>query len=220
MAAMKRMRLRDRGTIINVGSALVYRSVPLQAVYCGAKSAIRGFTDALRSELIHDRSRIKITMVHLPAINTPQFDWALNKMGHRAQPVAPIYQPEVPARAIAFAARHHRREIWVGFSTVVAIMANRLAPGLADRYLAYSAYSGQMTSQREPPQAPNNLFDTVPGAFAAHGRFDAQARDASWEMVTSRHRAAATLICLCGLAVGLRLAARQMFRRGAETERR
>ncbi len=177
MAALKRMRLRNQGTIINVGSALAYRSVPLQAIYCGAKSAIRGFTDALRSELLHDKSRIKLTMVHLPAINTPQFDWALNKMGRRAQPVAPIYQPEVPARAIVFAAHHHRREIWVGFSTVLAIMANRIAPSFADWYLARTGYSGQLTDQREPPEAPANLYQTVAGAFAAHGRFDAKARD-------------------------------------------
>ena len=209
-AALRHMRLRDRGTIINVGSALVYRSVPLQAVYCGAKSAIRGFTDALRSELFHDRSNIKITMVHLPAVNTPQFDWAKNKMGYRAQPVPPIYQPEVPARAIAFAARNHRREIWVGFSTVVAIVANRIAPGLADRYLAWFGYSSQMSKQRESPEAPDNLYQPVAGAFAAHGRFDAKARDSSWEMVTSRHRDALTVIGLVGLVAGLHLAAKRL----------
>ncbi len=115
MSALKRMRARNRGTIINVGSALGYRSVPLQSIYCGAKFAIRGFTDALRSEIIHDKLDIHITMVDLPAVNTPQFDWAMNKMGRKAMPVPPIYQPEVPARAILFAATHHRREIWVGF---------------------------------------------------------------------------------------------------------
>ena len=210
MAALKRMRLRDRGTIINVGSALVYRSVPLQAVYCGAKSAIRGFTDALRSELIHDRSRIKISMVHLPAVNTPQFDWALNKMGYRAKPVAPIYQPEVPARAIAFVARNHRREVWLGWSTIVAIMANRVAPGLADRYLGYFGYASQLTHEKEPPATADNLLQPVAGAFAAHGRFDATARDTSWEMVTSRHKAALTVIGLVGLASGLHLMAKRL----------
>ena len=209
-AALRHMRLRDRGTIINVGSALVYRSVPLQAVYCGAKSAIRGFTDALRSELFHDRSNIKITMVHLPAVNTPQFDWARNKLGYRAQPVPPIYQPEVPARAIAFAARNHRREIWVGFSTFVAILGNRIAPGLADRYLAWFGYSSQMSKQRESPEAPDNLYQPVAGAFAAHGRFDAKARDSSWEMVTSRHCDALTVIGLVGLIAGLHLAAKRL----------
>ena len=204
MAALKRMRLRDRGTIINVGSALAYRSVPLQAIYCGAKSAIRGFTDALRSELIHDRSRITLTMVHMPALNTPQFDWALNLTGKRAQPVPPVYQPEVAARAIAFAAQHPRREIWVGFSTVLAIMANRLAPGLADRYLAWAGYSSQMASQREAINAPSNLYEPVQGAYAAHGRFDAQARDTSWEMITSRHKGAFTLIAAVVTVAGLR----------------
>ncbi len=210
MAALKRMRKRDRGTIINVGSALVYRSVPLQAVYCGAKAAIRGFTDALRSELIHDGSRIKLTMVHLPAVNTPQFDWELNKMGYKAQPVPPIYQPEVAARAIVFAALHHRREIWVGFSTVLAIMTNRIAPGLADRFLARYGYAAQMADHREPQGAPDNLYAPVPGSYAAHGRFDAKARETSWETFTSRHRDAVTLVGLAGLAAGLRLIARRL----------
>ena len=128
MSALKRMRTRRGGTIVNVGSALAYRSVPLQAVYCGAKAAIRGFTDSLRSEIIHDKLDVHLTTVDLPAVNTPQFDWALNKMGRRAQPVPPIYQPEVPARAIYFAATHRRREVWVGFPTVKAILGNRIAP--------------------------------------------------------------------------------------------
>ena len=147
MAALRRMRQRNRGTIVNVGSALGYRSVPLQSIYCGAKFAIRGFTDALRSELIHDRLDVHLTMVDLPAVNTPQFDWALNKMGRKAKPVAPIYQPEVPARAIFFAATHRRREVWVGLPTVKAILANRIAPGLIDRYLARAGYSGQLSDE-------------------------------------------------------------------------
>ena len=204
VAAMRRMRMRNKGTIINVGSALAYRSIPLQAIYCGSKAAIRGFTDALRSELFHDGSQIKLTMVHLPAINTPQFDWALNKMGRKAQPVAPIYQPEVAARAIVFAAQHHRREIWVGFSTVLTILVNRLVPGLADRYLGQFGYSGQLTDQREPKDAPSNLYAAVPGDYAAHGRFDARARDTSWEMVTSRHRDTIVVAGLVGVALGLR----------------
>jgi short-subunit dehydrogenase len=208
MAALRHMRPRRRGTIINVGSALAYRSVPLQAVYCGAKSAIRGFTDSLRSELIHDRAGIHLTMVHLPAVNTPQFDWALNKTGHRAMPVPPVYQPEVPARAILFAATHHRREIWVGYPTVQAIMANRIAPAFADRYLATHGYSGQLTDQREPRDAPANLFETVAGHQAAHGRFDRVARSGSWEMFTDRHRGAAALVALAGLWGAHRLARR------------
>jgi short-subunit dehydrogenase len=209
MAALRLMRPRRRGTIINVGSALAYRSVPLQAVYCGAKSAIRGFTDSLRSELIHDRAGIHLTMVHLPAVNTPQFDWALNKMGRKAMPVPPVFQPEVPARAIVFAARHHRREIWVGFPTVKAILANRIAPGFADRYLARHGYSGQLTHEKLPENPPANLFQPVPGHQAAHGRFDRVARTGSWEMFTDRHRGAVVAGAIAGL-LGLHVLARRL----------
>ncbi|PMS15316.1 short-chain dehydrogenase [Trinickia dabaoshanensis] len=188
MSALSRMRTRNRGTIVNVGSALGYRSVPLQSIYCGAKFAIRGFTDSLRSEIIHDGLDIHLTMVDLPAVNTPQFDWAVNKTGKRARPVAPIFQPEVAARAIYFAATHRRREIWVGFSTVKAILANRVAPGLIDRYLARAGYSGQLTDEPACPDAPKNLFEPVPGDFEAHGRFDGEARQRCWEMFTDRHR--------------------------------
>ena len=188
MAALKRMRERNRGTIINVGSALGYRSVPLQSIYCGAKFAIRGFTDALRSEIIHDKLNIHITMVDLPAVNTPQFDWAMNKMGRKAMPVPPIYQPEVPARAILFAATHHRRQIWVGYPTIQAILANRIAPGLIDKYLAKAGYKGQLTEQRLPEDAPANLYEPVPGAYGAHGRFDAKARSGSWDVHRSPPR--------------------------------
>ncbi|TLU73101.1 SDR family oxidoreductase [Lichenicoccus roseus] len=202
MAALRRMRRRGSGTIVNVGSALAYRSVPLQAAYCGAKSAIRGFTDSLRSEILHDGDAIYLTMVHLPAINTPQFSWALNRTGQRAQPVPPIYEPEIAARAIVFAAFHHRREIWVGFSTVRAILANRVAAGLADRYLARAGYSGQMMKQKADPDAPNNLYESVPGAYAAHGNFDDQARTRSYELFTSRHKLGVGLLAagLIGLA--------------------
>lgn len=189
-AALKHMRPRGRGTIVNVGSALAYRSVPLQSAYCGAKSAVRGFTDSLRCELMHERSGIKVTMVHLPAVNTPQFDWARNKTGHRPQPMPPIYQPEVPARAIAFAAFERRREVWVGFSAVMAILANRVAPGLADWYLARTGVSGQLTREVARRDAPSNLFEPVKGEFTAHGRFDKRARSTTWEMFTSRHKVA------------------------------
>jgi short-subunit dehydrogenase len=190
MAALARMRVRNHGTIVNVGSALGYRSVPLQSVYCGAKFAIRGFTDSLRSEIIHDRLNVHLTMVDLPAVNTPQFEWAVNKMDKRARPVAPIYQPEVAARAIYFAATHRRREVWLGFSTVRAILANRVAPGLIDRYLARSGYKGQLTNEPVRAEAPRNLFDPVAGEFGAHGRFDQEARQRSWQMWTDRHRTA------------------------------
>ena len=187
MAALKRMRPRNHGTIVQVGSALAYRSIPLQAPYCGAKHVIRGFTDALRSELIHDNSRVHLTMVQLPALNTPQFDWARNKMGWRPQPVPPIFQPEVAAEAIVFAAHARRREIDVAGPTVEAIIANKIAPGLLDWYLARTCYDGQLTDEPEP-QRSDNLFTAVPGDFAAHGRFDAAARGFSNELWLSRQR--------------------------------
>ena len=199
MTALRHMRLRNSGTIVNVGSALAYRSVPLQAVYCGAKAAIRGFTDSLRSEIIHDKLDVRLTMVDLPAINTPQFDWALNKTGHRARPVAPVYQPAVAARAIYFAATHQRRDVWLGWSTVKAIMANRFAPGLLDKYLADAGYSGQMDDHPTSPHAPANLFEPVPGDYAATGRFGDEARESSWQMFTDRHRSAA--VAAAGLAL-------------------
>jgi short-subunit dehydrogenase len=203
MSALRHMRPRGKGVIINVGSALAYRSVPLQSIYCGAKAAIRGFADSLRSEIIHDRLAIQLTTVDLPAVNTPQFDWALNKTGRRPQPVPPIFQPEVAARAIYFAATHKRREIWVGFSSVKAILANFFVPGLLDRYLAKAGYSGQLTDERAPADAPANLFEPVPGAYGSHGRFDARARAASWEMFSERHRALVylALAAVAGLAL-------------------
>lgn len=199
LAALRHMRPRRRGTIINVGSALVYRSVPLQAVYCGSKSAIRGFTDSLRSELIHDKAGIQLTMVHLPAVNTPQFGWALNKMGRKSMPVPPVYQPELPAKAILFAATHKRREIWVGIPTVVAILSNRIAPNFADHRLAKLGYSGQLTDQPQPADTPFNLYDTVPGDQSAHGRFDQSARSADWEIFSDRYR----IGLIAGLLAGL-----------------
>jgi short-subunit dehydrogenase len=210
MAALKRMRARNRGSIVNVGSALAYRSVPLQSVYCGAKFAIRGFTDSLRSELYHDRIDVTLTMVDLPAVNTPQFDWALNKMGRKAQPVPPIYEPEVAARAIYFGAFHPRRQIWVGFPTLKAILANRIAPGLLDRYLAHAGYEGQLTDQRLAPDAPSNLFEPVKGNYGAHGRFDASARSHTWEMFTSRHRDAMWALIAIGVAIGAHRLAKRM----------
>jgi len=207
MAALKRMAARNRGTIVQVGSALSYRAIPLQAAYCGAKYAIRGFTDSLRCELIHDRLKIHLTMVHLPAVNTPQFDWARNHMTKRAQPVPPIFQPEVPARAIVFAATHRRREIWLGWPTVKAILANKIAPGFLDHYLARKGYDTQLGPEPHDPSEPGNLFDPVSGDPGAHGRFDALARDTSSEMFTSRHRDALAggVLMLGALALGAML---------------
>ena len=192
-----------RGTIVNIGSALAYRAIPLQSVYCGAKYAVRGFTDAVRTELIHDKSAVRLVMVHLPAINTPQFNWARNKTRHRAQPVPPVFQPEVAARAIVDAALHPRREVWVGLPTWKAIVANKFAPGLLDRYLARTGYSGQLTEEPLPAEAPANLFKTADGDYGAHGRFDDRARAASYQAEASRHRGAIALGvigCCAGLA--------------------
>ena len=206
MVALARMRPRDRGTIVNVGSALAYRAIPLQSVYCGAKFAVRGFTDSLRSELIHEGSGIDLVMVQLPAINTPQFEWALNKTGRRPQPVPPIYQPEVPARAIYFAATHPgRREVWVGLSTFKAIVANKLAPGLLDRYLAKAGYAGQLTGAPLPADAPANLFASVDGDFAAHGRFDGEARIQSEEAIARHHPVLAATALAGFMLLGLSL---------------
>lgn len=155
---------------------------------CPNSHGCRDFTNSLRSEIIHDGLDVGLTMVELPAVNTPRFNWALNKMGKRAKPVAPILQPKVPARAIFFAAAHKRRDVWVGFATVKAILANRIAPGLIDRYLASVGYSGQLSNEESGPDAPANMFELVPGPYGAHGRFDAKARSGSWEMFTDRHR--------------------------------
>jgi NAD(P)-dependent dehydrogenase (short-subunit alcohol dehydrogenase family) len=220
MAALKHMRPRNRGSIVCVGSALAYRSVRLQSIYCGAKFAIRGFLGSLRSELYHDKIDITLTEIDLPAVNTPQFDWARNKMGRAAQPVPPIYQPEVAARAIYFGAFHPRRQIWVGFPSVKAILGNRIAPGLIDRYLAKSGYSGQMTDTPSDPQAPGNLFETVRGAYGAHGRFDDRARSRSWEMVFSRHRyAAITAAALAAISVAVIVGRQLQWREPARSVR-
>ncbi len=209
MAALKRMRTRNRGTIVNVGSALAYRSVPLQAIYCGAKAAIRGFTDSLRSEIIHDGLDVHLTTVDLPAVNTPQFDWALNKMGVRPQPVPPIFEPEVPARAIVFAATHRRREIWVGLPTVQAILANRVAAGWIDKYLAKAGYSGQLTDEPLPADAPSNLWEPVKGNYGAHGRFDRRSWRGSFEMFTDRHKT----VVFAALGLGLLAGTHQVAKR-------
>jgi len=190
MVALRRMSARDRGTIVQVGSALAYRAIPLQAAYCGAKFAIRGFTDSIRSELLHDNSNVRITMVQLPGVNTTQFDWCRSKLPNHPMPVPPIYQPEIPAEAVYWAAHHHRREVWVGYSTLLAILGNKLAPSLADRYLAKTAFAGQQIKDM-PVSAnrPNNLFEPVPGKAATHGIFDEQAKKRSPQLWASTHRA-------------------------------
>ncbi|MGA8594100.1 MAG: SDR family oxidoreductase [Bryobacteraceae bacterium] len=200
MAALKRMKPRNRGAIVQVGSALAYRSIPLQSAYCGAKHAIVGFTDSIRSELLHDRSNVHITVVHLPAMNTPQFDWCRTRLPRHPQPVPPIFQPEVAARAIVWAASHRRRELYVAWPTVKAIYGQKIAPAYADRYLAKHAYDGQQTSEAVLPDRVDNLFQPVPGDFAAHGIFDERASKGSFESRLNRHRGTALSI---GAAVGL-----------------
>ncbi|WP_019143305.1 SDR family oxidoreductase [Noviherbaspirillum massiliense] len=182
MAALKRMKPRNHGTIVQIGSALAYRSIPLQAPYCGAKSAIRGFTDSLRSELIHDKSQVHLTMVHLSAFNTPQFDWGRTCMQHKPKPLGKIFQPEVAARGIYWAATHRRRELWVGFPAVEAILGTRVIPGFLDRKLAFQAYDGQQSDEPIEPGRKDNLYHPVPGDHGAHGRFDRQAVTWSWEL--------------------------------------
>ncbi len=179
MAALKRMHARNRGCIVQIGSALAYRSIPLQAPYCGAKHAIIGFTDSIRSELIHDKSAVHITAVMLPAMNTPQFNWCRTRLPRHPQPVPPIFQPEVAARAIVWAAAHKRREVYVGWPTVKAIYGNEVAPGFADKYLAKNAYDGQQTSEPVSPDRPDNLFEPVEADYGAHGIFGDRAHDVS-----------------------------------------
>jgi NAD(P)-dependent dehydrogenase (short-subunit alcohol dehydrogenase family) len=179
MAALKRMHPRDRGCIVQVGSALAFRSIPLQSPYCGAKHAIVGFTDSIRSELIHNGSAVHITAVRLPAMNTPQFSWCRTRLPRHPQPVPPIFQPEVAARAIVWAASHKRREVNVGWPTVEAIYAQEIAPSFADHYLAKHCFDGQQTSEPVSPDRPDNLFEPVPGDYSTHGIFDDHAKSFS-----------------------------------------
>jgi NAD(P)-dependent dehydrogenase (short-subunit alcohol dehydrogenase family) len=189
LAALKRMLPRDRGTIVHVGSALAYRSIPLQAAYCASKHAVLGFFASLRTELLHDESNVKTTMVQMPALNTPQFGWVKSRLPRKAQPVPPIFQPEVAARAIYYAAHHpERREYYVGFSTVKAIFGNKLVPSFADHYLARKGYDSQQHDGPEDPNRPNNLWQPVSGDHGAHGTFDERASSFSMEMWLEMNR--------------------------------
>ena len=188
LSALKRMLPRDHGHIVQVGSALAYRGIPLQAAYCASKHAIQGFMDSLRAELIHDKSQVVATMVQMPALNTPQFDWSKSRMPNRAQPVPPIYQPEVAAEAVVFASKNQRREIYVGLPTVVAIVGNKVLPGLGDWYLGKTGYQGQQTDQKADPSQPDNLYEPVEGDRGAHGRFDDRAVSFSPQLWTDLHR--------------------------------
>ncbi len=197
MAALRRMVPRGHGTVVQVGSALAYRAIPLQSAYCGAKFAIRGFSDSVRTELLHNRSRVWITMVQLPAVNTPQFNWCRTKLPNHPQPVPPIYQPEVPAEAVWWAAHHRRREVFCGSSAAAVIVANKLAPGIADRYLARTGFTSQQIAGMPVTDRPDNLFDPVPTEASTHGMFDDQAKATSLQTWLTTHRGA-----VLGAAVG------------------
>lgn len=208
LAALHVMLPKDEGVIIQVSSALAHRSIPLQAAYCGAKHAIEGFTESLRSELLHDQSKVRITAVNMPALNTPQFEWSKSRMPHKAQPVPPIFQPEVGANAVVWASKHDRRELNVGLSTSIARNGNKVAPLFADYYLAKTGYGSQQTEERAREDRPNNLWHSVPGNFGSHGRFDAEASSFSPYLWLSERRS-----WLLGLGVGagaLYLARKQM----------
>ncbi|HEV2756565.1 MAG TPA: SDR family oxidoreductase [Actinomycetota bacterium] len=190
MAALRRMRARDAGVIVQVGSALAYRAIPLQSAYCGAKHAVEGFTESLRCELAHAKSRVRVTIVQLPALNTPQFHWVKTSLDRHPQPVPPIFQPEVAAGAIVWAAEHPKREHWVAWPTVRAIVANRVVPGLLDRYLARTGVDAQLTDRRIEGGRAGNLYDPVEGDLAAHGEFGDRSRasSASWRLTRAKGR--------------------------------
>lgn len=207
LAALRRMRPRDHGTIVQVGSALAYRGIPLQAPYCAAKHALKGFTESLRTELVHDRSRVHVTMVHLPALNTPQFEWGRTKLTRRPQPVPPIYQPEVAAAAIVYAAEHRRRELHVAGPTVQTVWGERLAPGLLDHYLARTGVDAQQTSEPVEPDRADNLDAPAPGDWGAHGTFGDRATDRSALLWASLNRDRLAFVA------GIALAAVGMARR-------
>ena len=200
MAVLPLMKARGRGTIVHVGSALAYRGIPLQSAYCGAKHAIQGFHESLRAELLHEQSPVHVTMVQMPAVNTPQFSWVLNRLPHHAQPVPPIYQPEVAANAVAHAVEHpQRREYWVGASTVGTLVANAVAPGLLDRYLARTGFSSQQTPQPRDPGQPGNLWEPADRErdFGTHGEFDDRSTGRAPQLWASEHHG---LLGLVGVA--------------------
>lgn len=203
MAALRRMRPRNRGVIVQVGSALAYRGIPLQSAYCGAKHAIEGFTESVRSELIHDKRDIHITMVQMPALNTPQFRWVKSRLPNKAQPVPPIYQPEVAAEAIIYAAYHRRREITVGLNNSIIVWGNKFFPGLGDHYLAKTGYESQQTAEPRDPDRPHNLWEPVAGDHGARGVFSDRAHPTSWQLWANTHRPqwVPAILGLAGLAV-------------------
>jgi NADP-dependent 3-hydroxy acid dehydrogenase YdfG len=199
-AALRHMVPRDRGVVVQVGSALAERSIPLQSAYCGAKHAVRGFTESVRCELLHDHSRVHITTVQLPGTNTPQFETVLSRLPRKAQPMPPVYQPEVAARAIVWAAAHRRREVWVGSSTAATLLANRVAPGLLDHYLGRAGYDAQQSPEVEDPDRPVSLWRPLPGDRGAHGPFDVRAHGRSVQLWAATHRGLLAAAAAAGLA--------------------
>ena len=200
LAALKRMLPRDRGVIVQIGSALAYRSIPLQSAYCAAKHAMQGFTESLRCELIHDKSKVRVTMLQLPALNTPQFGWVKSRLPRKAQPVPPIFQPELAAEAIYFAAHHSRREFYVGWPSAKAIVGNKIAPGLGDHFLARTGYESQQYDGSEDPNRAHNLWEPVAGDHGAHGDFESRAKSHSAQWWMSKHRGRLALI-IAGIAL-------------------
>lgn len=186
--ALQRMMARDRGTIIQVGSALVFRSIPLQSAYCASKHAIQGFTESIRTELIHEKSNVRVSVVNMPALNTTQFVWTKNKMPHKARPTGTIFQPEIAAEAILFAAEHDRREIMVGYTTVEATLGEKVMPGMLDHYLAKAAWEGSMLPEPADPQQPDNFWKPVPSDLGSHGPFDRMARGFSLQLWATENR--------------------------------
>jgi NAD(P)-dependent dehydrogenase (short-subunit alcohol dehydrogenase family) len=217
MAALRRMKPRNAGTVVQVGSALGYRGIPLQSAYCGAKHATQGFHEALRCELLHEGSKVRVTMVQMPAVNTPQFSWVLSRLPKQAQPVPPIYQPEVAARAVLYAADHpRRREYWVGGSTVGTLAANAIAPGLLDRYLARTGFDSQQTEDDRPADQPANLWEPADGEngkdYGAHGIFDDESKDRSVQLWASQHHGLLGGAAATALATAAGVAAQQLRR--------
>lgn len=200
LSALKRMLARDRGVIVQVGSALAYRGIPLQSAYCAAKHAVQGFTESVRSELIHDKSRVRLSMVQLPALNTPQFSWVKTRLPGKPQPVPPIFQPEVAAEAILYAARHDRREIYVGWPTVKAVVGDKIAPGLLDHYLASFGYESQQQDEPVDPDRQHNLWEPVEGDHGAHGEFDDRSKRHSLQWLANKNRG---LLALAGASIAL-----------------
>lgn len=208
LSALRRMRPRNQGVIIQVGSALAYRGIPLQSAYCGAKHAIQGFSESVRSELIHDKCAVRITEVHMPAVNTPQFRWVKSRLPNKAQPVPPIYQPELAADAIVWASEHERRELFVTGSAFKAIVLNKFFPGFGDWYLAQTGYEGQQIDEPRDPNQPVNLWEPVPGDHGAHGVFDDQAKTSSVQLWATMNRRMLAMVSAVGVLGGLVLARR------------